>query len=559
LDVEVLPYHWDNREQLIKDRRFLELLYEDLLLEVSEKLNEFHGTDHSLRYWRILVGPWLGNFTYTLFDRWCSIQQAINNHELSGTIIITDLEDGRAPNDMNDFFHLGNSHGWNHHLMSRILTNYTDVQYARCSASEIEHSFHYGTSMEIVRPYQAANLKVSLAVAFSNLSSRFTRPTDCFIINTCLRSLRDELVLQCRMGQAPQLVVVRTPDAVPSDVRCRRWVLDRAEGTGFASCLRGLIPEQMPTAYLEGFGELCDESTRRRWPRRPKVIFTGGSHYFDDVFKAWCAARTEEGAPLVIAQHGGHVGTAWSFDHDHQVAIADKFLSWGWSDPAEPKVVPFGMLKAPILPVIDNNVKDTILLVTANIGLQCSTLGSHFLSSQILEYLEDQFNFVGSLSTLARDALTVRLSAHEVGIEWEHEPRWKDRYPSVTLDDGRSPILDLIAKAKLCVVTTNGTTFLETFFMDIPTVLFWDTSRWAISESAVPYFAALEAVGVFHGSPESAASHVSAIWSDVQSWWSDDAVVDAVATFKRRYCDDPGHVLDEVRRALLSAAREVQR
>ena len=67
-----------------------------------------------------------------------------------------------------------------------------------------------------------------------------------------------------------------------------------------------------------------------------------------------------------------------------------------------------------------------------------------------------------------------------------------------------------------------------------------------------------KAVGVFHGSPESAASHVSAIWSDVQSWWSDDAVVDAVTKFKRRYCDDPGHVLDEMRRALLSVAREVR-
>ena len=86
-----------------------------------------------------------------------------------------------------------------------------------------------------------------------------------------------------------------------------------------------------------------------------------------------------------------------------------------------------------------------------------------------------------------------------------------------------------------------------------------DTFCLDISKVEEPITERTKAVGVFHGSPESAASHVSAIWSDVQIWWSDDAVVDAVATFKRRYCDDPGHVLDEVRRALLSAAREVQR
>jgi putative transferase (TIGR04331 family) len=119
--------------------------------------------------------------------------------------------------------------------------------------------------------------------------------------------------------------------------------------------------------------------------------------------------------------------------------------------------------------------------------------------------------------------------------------------------------MDLLAEARLCIATSNGTTYLESFFLDVPTVIFWDTTRWELLESAVPYFEDLARVGVFHDTPESAASHVSAIWSDVQSWWSDDAVVDAVATFKRRYCDDPGHVLDEVRRALLSAAREVQR
>ena len=104
-------------------------------------------------------------------------------------------------------------------------------------------------------------------------------------------------------------------------------------------------------------------------------------------------------------------------------------------------------------------------------------------------------------------------------------------------------------------MTTNGTTYLESFYLGVPTVIYWDTTRWELLESVVPYFEDLARVGVFHDTPESAANHVSNIWNEVQLWWLDDAVVDAVARFKRHYCGDPGQVLDEVQSALLSVAR----
>ena len=42
---------------------------------MSLKLNEYHAKDHSTKYWRILVGPWLGYFIQILFDRWFLIKQ----------------------------------------------------------------------------------------------------------------------------------------------------------------------------------------------------------------------------------------------------------------------------------------------------------------------------------------------------------------------------------------------------------------------------------------------------------------------------------------------------
>ena len=41
---------------------------------------------------------------------------------------------------------------------------------------------------------------------------------------------------------------------------------------------------------------------------------------------------TEFGAPLVIAQHGGHYGIgSFSSTEEHELKVSNKYLSWGWN------------------------------------------------------------------------------------------------------------------------------------------------------------------------------------------------------------------------------------
>ena len=62
LNIKLLPYHWDDRLKLHIDYLYLDEFYEKLLSELSFELNNIHGTQHDNRYWRILIGPWLGYF-----------------------------------------------------------------------------------------------------------------------------------------------------------------------------------------------------------------------------------------------------------------------------------------------------------------------------------------------------------------------------------------------------------------------------------------------------------------------------------------------------------------
>ncbi len=104
MDFEVASYHWDDREKLFSDYQYLQELYEKLLANLSETLNQIHGVDHSPRYWRILIGPWLGCFIQALFDRWFMLKEAIDQAEIVKCRVLAREPLALVPNDMEHFY-----------------------------------------------------------------------------------------------------------------------------------------------------------------------------------------------------------------------------------------------------------------------------------------------------------------------------------------------------------------------------------------------------------------------------------------------------------------------
>ena len=118
----MVPYHWDNRQKLHQDYLYLQKLYEELLVELSGQLNTFHEVEHSLRYWRILIGPWLGYFIQILFDRFAMLQLAVNEYEVSEAIVIVRNAENIVPSDMETFIQKILTDEWNEAIFGQLLT-----------------------------------------------------------------------------------------------------------------------------------------------------------------------------------------------------------------------------------------------------------------------------------------------------------------------------------------------------------------------------------------------------------------------------------------------------
>lgn len=550
LDAEVVPYHWNDREKLHQDYRYLQGLYEDLLHELTDQLNALHGVEHSLRYWRILVGPWLGYFVQMLFDRWVMIERAVSDHSIAGVRVLETPPEQVIPNDMEHFQRLFVTDLWNEAIYGQLLQGWTAVPIEKVASAETDRPLLDPPLLPVAR-----RLKRKLARVVSFVSSMLTRADEAFFISTYL-PIKQNFRSQWSLGQVPKLWrSLPTPKAVV-DWDKRRWLMSEIAVEGFPAIVRTMIPRHIPALYLEGFDALQARCAILPWPQKPQLIFTSNAYSSDDVFKAWAAEKVDAGALLAVGQHGGSYGVArWGFTEDHQCAISDAWLSWGWDEKGNPKIKPVCNLLM-VGRRLGWDRMGYALMVEMTMPRYSYHMYSVPVAGQWLDYFEDQSRFVAALPEPLRGQLLVRLSPHDWG--WCQKQRWQDRSPQIRLDDGVIPIARLIAKCRLYISTYNATTFLESLATNIPTIMFWNPKHWELRDSAIPYFERLKAVGIFHETPESAAQQMARIWDDVAIWWNSESVQTVREEFCHRYSRMPERPLEDLEQVLRQTARQPQ-
>ena len=536
MNAEIMPYHWDDRNKLYNDYQYLNNLYENTLKALTKQLNEIHSVSHSLRYWRILAGPWVAFFMQMVFDRWSMLNSAFKSYDINCCKILLTVDNTFIPKDHNEFNNMCIDDNWNEMIYGQLLKEYRkdhiDFEYITIKNDQVENTYR---DNGLIRS-SPSSLKQFLLSAINKYKYWMNSSDDFFFFKTYLPSaIEDELLL--RLGQKPKPWATPHIPIVEASMGMRKWIVDKYnEFDEFSNIIGRMIPLHLPTAYLEGYNSLVNLIENLTWPKKPKCIFASNGIQTVDLLKAWAAQKVEDGTSLTIGQHGGHYGIGkWSMIEEHEISISDRYLSWGWSDPNQPKVHPVGQIKN-VRPLGINHAEQSgLLLMTNATPRQSYYLYSTPFSSQWLDYLEGEFIFTENLNPLIYNDMLVRLYVHDYG--WEQEKRWNDRFPDLALDLGKKNIFELIAKSRLIVATNNGAVHLEAFTMDIPTVIFWNPNHWEIRDSAVPYFDELKRVGIFHETPESAALHVSEVWDDVDGWWKSKPVRDVLEQFKSQYCD----------------------
>jgi putative transferase (TIGR04331 family) len=549
LSYEVMPYHWDDRKKIYQDYLYLNGLYEKMLIQTTELLNNIHGVNHSVRYWRIITGPWLSYFIAILYDRFQSIVSAAESGKVDG-VLITRYERGQwVPDDFTVFLKWFADDGYNNHIYSRIIEhlNKFKFEYIDVADGKVLPGRDNGGKQAI-----AKSLLRNLAGVFGNMLPEKLKET--VFLSTSL-GIIDVLKLQLTLRQCLYFV---TPEVtVPKsevDDSMRHGLSFELPGGDFEQFLAGFIGEQMPSLYVENYSRMNDKALNA-YPKKPKIIFTDNAFFSDEGFKFWAAHHVEKGAGLLGTQHGGLYGAAqWYADEAHETAICDRYYSWGWESDTRKNVKPMPAIKLVKLrrkkAAIRPKKEGRILMVLANFPRYYYHMYSiPYAAPGVLRYFQYQYALCRALPEVIRKLLLIRLFVHDYG--WNQRDRWAAECPEVECYDGSEPITDQLKECRLCVVTYNATTVLETFTLNFPTILYWDPEQWEIRPSAQPYYEKLHEAGILRHSPESAAEKITEIYGDPAAWWARKEIQEAKNVFCRQFARSSDNWLKEWKSELL--------
>jgi len=541
LEQQVADYHWNDREKYKEDYRYLSDVHEVLLEEIKTQLNSIHNVDYSIRYWRILIGPWLIFFVQSLYDRWSMLNTAINKYNPDACNILDRNIADFIPYNMVDFGGKATKDDWNEAIYSQLLkvffSDKIKIKHIAIEENKTEHNYC---------AVHKSSLKSIVFNTLFGITNHIYHNSEYFFIDSLMPRKLD-LKIQFKLKQFPKIWRHPTVPLVSPDMNKRNWNLNLPDEE-FYNVLSYMIPRHIPLIHIEGYESLSSHLDTIHWPNSPKAIVTGNTFKHEST-NMWIARKTEEGVPLIVRQHGGVYGIcSFSAFEDHEISIADYWLSWGWTIAKNDKVIPFGGYKHSGASRINYDSRGGVLIVgVSTVRYSCEML-SVPIAGQWLSYFDNQVKFVDSLPETIRTHVTVRLMRIDHGVC--QKARWMDSFDDISIDEGNGPIKPLIESSRIYISTYNATTFLESLSWNIPTIIFWDTRNNELNSNADYDFNLLRSVGIFHDSPESAARHLTRIWDNIPLWWDEKKVQDVRRDFcwkyNRTYKDSVGSFVSQI-------------
>lgn len=525
----ILPYHWDDKDKLKKDYTFLEDIYEKKLLDCAYSLNKIHNTEKDIRYWRILIGPWLKIFIDSIFDRYECIRMA---HDIDDCFLFTvhDYSDDLSAVDFHDFYEKLTSDLWNEIIFSECIKA-QNISYQRSSKNL---KFNVVSS---IKKTKANYYLTKLIYFYQYLISRFKRKIA--IISPYIQHSQS-IKLQLSLKSLPFII---SPELIHRlkevDNNKRKQLIFQKTDTDscFESFLNIQIQKNIPKAYIESYAQLRHQALRLL-PIKTEVIYTANGYQSNEAFKFWAAENCYLGSKLIIGQHGGTFGLSYFHQAEvHQLKIADQFISWGWTSNKYKNIKP--------LPSINLEFNKTINTSQANQGPIIHVLGClpryfyHFFSmpfgGQFANSLEDQITFLNSLTKDNLNKVQIRQDVSSKKWGWNIEGILCNHGFANNISNSILPIKKQLKGASICICTHNGTVPLETLALNFPTIIFWNLDNYEIRPEAIESIQILKKAGIFFDCPKLAAQQINIISDDVASWWQDEDIQTARLLFVDKY------------------------
>lgn len=532
---ETIPFHWDNRDKLKSDYDYLEALHHRLLKSLAVSLNELHQVEYSKRYWQILLDPWLMTYVGVMFDRWESLRGAFDCYAELKTVAFEGYSAHMPARSYSDFITQAISDRWNHAVCLRII----EFQYGnRCVVTKSEGGANaegQGTNEEM-NASPRESLRSKILSGAEKFLDKFCPRYDAVFVGAYF-PLVPLIRLNLSLGQFPRLFL--HDFEFPAERLDILWQgggetsersafnCDFQSKTDFENFLSRVIRFDLPICVMEGYHAVRKHAASLSV--KTKAIVTAHSHWNDFAAKAWFAEQVDQGTKLVVLEHGGSL-PAYKELFDFEEDISDVRGTWFLPYHAKHRQLPPSRL------INRFSRRQSAGKYCSIIGNECPRWAyrAHFypMASQGLESVKLVNRLYAGLRGDIQECVRVKPAPSN---DWNTREIYTGQLGAHKLYSGMS-IDRVFAQSRLAICTYPETTFSEAMTSGVPTVMIYPEhyyERHPVTGSLLKLLR--DSQIIFHDS-QAAATHINAIWDDVETWWNSSEILAVRKEFYRQAC-----------------------
>ena len=520
------------RLKKLRNQFYLEnRVYEKILIDLSIILNSIHKKSLSIRSWRIIIGPWLRRFISIIYDRAETIDFFIRKYKY----INYKFNDINIKNcisfDTDQFTKNANSDEWNNYIFLRILSLKLNLKNLSFKIKQTE------TNNQINNNF-LKNLLSKLVVGI------FSTKRNIILFNTYLNRI-SQLKLIYQLRKIPLFLNFSSKIYKNKISKIKRKKINLLNGVKKFDqneyLIRTLIQENIPNIFVESFFELVKAAKKINLLTSINTIFCCNGLYKNEIFKYWTALALENGSNLVCGQHGGVYGVSnFSGGELHEKKICNKFLSWGWREVQDKKVVPYSSFKILNEKINRDVSSDKILIVlNANGRYLVVNESERSDSSTAMIYTNFIIKFLKKIPKHLRENIYIKTHPSDNIKLRPLKPivleKFKNDYKFI---DENTKLSSIIDEFKLIILTNNNTTFLEMIGLNKPCVLLANKKITFIRPKVIKDFINLSKVKIYHNSINECVKHILKINENINKWWKNKDTNIIKKKFARKFANN---------------------
>lgn len=486
---------------------------------LSDALEARLQLGYGQRFYQRIIAPWLVWFVQAAYDRYCSIRKAATLPcvcFITGTGEISPRSDALCHS-----VDIANDDVYNLLFYTDIIRALNLPEESRPIANvHYSNIYAFGDSSQ---RFIAKTVLRSALLVFENLFSSSTHL--CYDIYG-LSPLRDIWRYRRRLLPMSHKITLN----LQLDVQFRATPLPYMFHDDFSILLSKLIPRYIPIGACEAVPYFVRWARQQNIPRRG-VIATSVGIYSDPAIMVLAGLRQR---PLAVIEHGGNGMLQSSDPHLFaQKIAADRYYSMGHDLYALP---------SPYLAARCSRRAIAPPLMVTNDGYRyLPRIMPTVCEGSMIPYHERRKSFLRFLAIELFPQL--RLYYSEFG--WGVRQDLLQFFPKIQFQDSlQIPMEQALADTCLLILDHYSTSFHRAMATNTPTIIF--TPAGCFSAEAQEVIVQLRSVGIWHDTPENAASFYSSLvennagnWvkveKDVKDWWLSQKVQSARSIFCEKF------------------------